>query len=239
MTEYITARELAGAMTRALHCEVPQPQTVHDIDTSVVWRILKFARTSARMNHMFIEYCASYGQNTITSNIAIKWLIHNNFMDRFNAWDAADVKHNWETFKLSQNGEGGEPSVEDPPKPTSSRATSTKTYVVIGSVDLIRSADKNCERTNCWWEIIGSHGAGASDGWIVYASPKPNLQVGEMVCVKAQFPLKGDTGSLLSNKAIVAHYPRLMSYRAVSPDSPVGVYEASGPEDWCSVPTAQ
>ena len=238
LVEYMTATELAAAMTRALHCEIPRPQSVHDIDTAIAWRVLKFARSSEQLNRMFMAYCASYGQNTITSEVAIKWLTHNNFVARFNVWDAADVKHNWEAFKLPQKGVGTEHSVEDHPKTASSRAISTKTYVVIGSVDLIRPADKNCEGTNCWWEIDGTHGAGMADGWVVYASPKPNLQVGKVACVKAQFPLKGDT-SFLSNEAIAAHYPRLMSYRVVSPDTPMGIYEASGPKDSCSAPTAQ
>jgi hypothetical protein len=156
---------------------------------------------------------------------------------KFNAWDAVDVKHNWEKFKLPQKGVGTEQGVEDHPKTASSRAISTKTYVVIGSVDGIRPADKNCEGKNCWWEIGGSHGAGAADGWLVYASPKPNLQVGKIACVKAQFPLEG--GLFLSNEAMAAHYPRLVSYRVVSQDTPVGVYEASGPKDSCSIPPAQ
>jgi hypothetical protein len=127
LVEYMTATELAAAMTRALHFEIPRPQSVHDIDTAIAWRVLKFARSSEQLNRMFMAYCASYGQDTITSEVAIKWLTHNNFVAKFNAWDAADVKHNWEKFKLPQKAVGTEPSVEDHPKTASSRAIPTKT----------------------------------------------------------------------------------------------------------------
>jgi len=131
---------------------------------------------------------------------------------------------------------------DDQLKPASTspaKAMPTKTYVVVGSVDIIQPVDKNCQGTGCWWEIVGAHGAGASDGWVVYASPKPNLQVGKAACVKAQFPLQGDAGPFLSNEAAAAHYPRLVSYRTVGPHATWGVYEASGPKDSCAPPSSE
>jgi hypothetical protein len=98
LDEYMTAIDLASAMNRALHCEVPRPQSLHDIDTAIAWRVTKFARSSQQLNRMFIEYVISYGQNTITSEVATKWLLHNKLMDRFNAWDAVDVRHSWQTL---------------------------------------------------------------------------------------------------------------------------------------------
>ncbi len=219
MTEYMTAQELSEAMKRALDCEV-QPQRVQEIDTAIVWRVLKFARSSAKLNQMFIAYCASYRRNTITADIAIKWLLHNNLMMRFNTWDATDVRHNWDTFKR--------------PEDVHPKAISTKTYIVVGSVDLIQPADKNCQRADCWWAIVGAHGLGPSDGWTVFASPKPDLQEGQVACVQALFPVGGNAGSLLSDEQIAGHYPKLTNYRVVDPHTPWGVHEASGNKNSCA-----
>ena len=241
ITEYMTAKELSAVLNRAVQCEAPQPELLKSLDTAIAWRVTKFSQTSEQLSRMLEEYCASYGQESVTSTIAIKWLAHNNFVARFNVWDAADVNHNWDTLKHSEKVEAQpKPSVDDQPKPASpspSKAIQTKTYMVVGSVDIIQPADKNCQGTDCWWAVIGSHGTGASDGWVVYASPKPNLQVGSTACVKAQFPLGGDAGPLLSNKEMNAHYPRLVSYRTVGPHALRGVYEASGSKDSCVPPT--
>ena len=107
---------------------------------------------------------------------------------------------------------------DDQLKPASTspaKAIPTKTYMVVGSVDIIQPVDKNCQGTGCWWEIVGAHGAGASDGWVVYASPKPNLQVGKAACVKAQFPLQGDAGPFLSNEAAAGLPNRFCSLRSL------------------------
>ena len=130
------------------------------------------------------------------------------------------------------------------PEPTDLREPmATKTMVVIGSVDLIQPADKQCQKVNCWWEIVGSHGQGAQDGWVVFAKPKPDLRTETTACVTAQFPLQKDPNPFLSNEAAAAHYPRLVSYHSADASASWGVYEVSETSDTCgtesniSVPT--
>jgi hypothetical protein len=95
LSEYMTASDLSAAMNRAAHCEFPPEQALHDLDAVIGGRVYMFAETSEQLKSMFIEFCASAGQNSITSDIALKWLRHNNLVSRFNSWDAAYIRHNW------------------------------------------------------------------------------------------------------------------------------------------------
>lgn len=96
ITQYMTAIELINAESRAFKCEFPPREMMRELDTGIAWRVTRFAQAQGpKYNRMFIEYVASSGQNTVTATVAIKWLKHNNLIAKFNAWDAADVKHNF------------------------------------------------------------------------------------------------------------------------------------------------
>jgi hypothetical protein len=101
ITEYMTAVELAQAGQRALHCEFRPAELIQDLNRGIAWRITKFAQNHPHYNKLFIEYVGSSGQDTIDTNIALKWLRHNNLVAQFNAWDAADVKHNYHVLAVN------------------------------------------------------------------------------------------------------------------------------------------
>lgn len=97
MTQYMTATDLINAESKAFQCEFPPREMIRDLDNSIAWRVTKFAQAQGeKYTRMLVEYGASAGSNTLTATVAIKWLKHNNLIVRFNAWDAADVRHSFE-----------------------------------------------------------------------------------------------------------------------------------------------
>lgn len=97
ITEYMTAIELIDAEGRAFKCELPPREMIREFDTGIAWRVTKFAQVQGRnYTRMLVEYGVSGGYTTLTGTVAIKWLKHNDLIAKFNAWDAADVRHNYE-----------------------------------------------------------------------------------------------------------------------------------------------
>ena len=100
ITEYMTTIELINAESRAFKCEFPPREMIRELDTGIAWRITKFAQAQGgNYTQMLVEYGVSGGYTTLTGTVAIKWLKHNNLIAKFNAWDAADVRHNFAALR--------------------------------------------------------------------------------------------------------------------------------------------
>jgi len=108
MTEFMTAIELINAQTTALNCEFPPARAIQDLDNAIAWRVTKFARAQGpTYTTMLVEYAASGGKETLSAVVAIKWLKHNNLIEKFNTWDATDVRHNYEALAKQAREKAG------------------------------------------------------------------------------------------------------------------------------------
>jgi hypothetical protein len=113
IAEYMTAIELIDAENTASQCELPPGEMIRELEIGITWRVAKLAQAQGpKYLRMLAEYSVSGGYETLTAPVAIKWLKHNDLIAKFNAWDAADVRHDYETrtkevrkqFAPQQNG---------------------------------------------------------------------------------------------------------------------------------------
>lgn len=217
ITEYMTAVELAAVMNREIHCEVPNAENLRELDAAIAWRVLKFSQTSAQLSRMFKEYIASsgsYDQDSITSRIAIKWLVHNGFVARFNAWDAADVQHNWNV--LPHTGKSG--STPDTPTPKVVRETvQGRIYAVV------QESAKPCAASGpCFYTVTIELGGQNERNVAATTKQVEGLKKGE--CVEASLLRYNDGHNVVVMSSTKPHFPRLLSiHRTVcgpDPDAP-------------------
>lgn len=219
IAEYMTARELSAVLNRAVQCEVPQPQLVKSLDTAIAWRVTKFSQTSEQLSRMFEEYCASYGQESVTSTIAIKWLAHNNFVARFNAWDAADVQHNWNALPHT-----GKPT-STPTSPTPD--TSTPKVVretVQGRIYTVKqeSATSCAAPSPCFYTVTIELGGQNERNVAATTKQVEGLKKGE--CVEASLLRYNDGHNVVVMSSTKQLFPRLLSIHQIvcgpDPDAP-------------------
>lgn len=139
ITEFMTGVELSEAERRGFACEFPPTPQLQSLDTAIAWRVTKFAKSDERLKNQLNAFWASSGQDSLSSSIAMKWLIHNTLTNRFNSWDAADVRRAWSSRLVDE--------IKTAEEEKHSRALKEKA----AALKTIRAENENIVRSKLTW----------------------------------------------------------------------------------------